>query len=318
MSTNFWYLDHARTQLGPVREDEFVRLIRQGAITRETLIWTAGMSEWRMAGQVPNVSSLFGPPALPSGVDAPASGAAAGGPVAGGHGVGPLNPVIPVWGFFWRSVVTLIGIVLIIPAPWVGPWFYKWLCERVSLPDGRPLTFSGKPGDIWYVFVGWGALMWLGQLQDGRYELLTVGVTWILGMLLLKWFCTHASTADGRLKLSFEGGYLPYIGWNILLALSFVTIIGWAWVMKYMLRWICQNVRGTAEFAFTGTGLAILWRTLVFVLLFVAIVAISVSFAVLGHAFVAGLLFLPIVLIPWLMRWYTCWMISQIAVRAEA
>jgi hypothetical protein len=142
-------------------------------------------------------------------------------------------------------------------------------------------------------------------------------VSSILGVLLLKWFCAHASTADGRLNLSFEGGYLPYIGWNILLVLSAFTIIGWAWVMKYMLRWICQNVRGTAEFAFTGIGLAILWRTLVFVLLFVAIVATSVSFAVLGRTLVAGLLCLLIILIPWLMRWYTCWMISQIAVRAE-
>jgi hypothetical protein len=285
MSTNFWYLDHARTQLGPVAEDEFVRLIRQGAITRETLIWTAGMGEWRMAGQVPNVSSLFGPPALPLGVDAP----------AGGLAEGPLNPVIPVWGFFWRSVVTLIGIVLIIPAPWVGPWFYKWLCERVSLPDGRPLTFSGGAGDIWYVFAGWGALMWIGQLKDGRYELLTIVVSWILGVLLLKWFCAHASTADGRLKLSFEGGYLPYIGWNILVALSALTIIGWAWVLKYQLRWICRNVRGTAEFAFTGTGLAILWRTLVVVLL--------------------SILIIPI---PWMMRWFTHWILSQVAVRAEA
>jgi hypothetical protein len=216
-------------------------------------------------------------------------------PLAGGPAMGPLHPAIPVWGLFWRSVVTVIGIVLIIPAPWVGPWFYKWLCEHVSLPDGRPLTFSGKPGDVWYVFVAWGALMWIGQLKEGRYELLTIVVSWILGVLLLKWVCTHTSTPDERLKLSFEGGYLPYIGWNILLALSAITIVGWAWVMKYMLRWICQNVRGTAEFAFTGTGLEILWRTLVVVLL--------------------SILIIPI---PWMMRWYTQWMFSQVAVRAEA
>jgi GYF domain 2 len=43
MSSNFWYLDRDRSQLGPVGEDEFVRLIRQGVITRETLMWTAGM-----------------------------------------------------------------------------------------------------------------------------------------------------------------------------------------------------------------------------------------------------------------------------------
>ena len=30
MSSNFWYLDRDHTQRGPVAEDEFVRLIRQG------------------------------------------------------------------------------------------------------------------------------------------------------------------------------------------------------------------------------------------------------------------------------------------------
>jgi GYF domain 2 len=292
MSSNFWYLDRDHTQRGPVAEDEFVRLIRQGVITRETMMWTAGMGEWRPAGQVPSVSALFGGPAPAIGAGAPVVGTGA---PAVGPALGPLGSAIPVWGFFWRSVVTLIGVVLIIPAPWVGPWFYKWLCERISLPDGRPLTFSGKPGDIWYVFVAWGALMWIGQLKEGRFELVTIALSWILGVLLLKWACAHASTPDERLKLSFEGGYLPYIGWNILLALSAITIIGWAWVMKYMLRWICQNVRGTAEFAFTGTGLEILWRTVVVVLL--------------------SILIIPI---PWMMRWYTQWMFSQVAVRTEA
>jgi hypothetical protein len=311
MSTNFWYLDRDHTQRGPVGEDEFVRLIGQGAITRETLIWTAGMTEWRMAGQVPNVTALFGPPALPLDAGAPTAGPA----------TGPLIPVIPVWGLFWRSVVTLIGVAAIIPAPWVGSEFYKWLCERVSLPDGRPLKFSGKPGDIWYVFVLWGAMFWIGGLTKlidddksgnllhffveseatslridlGYAQLAAMFLSWIFAVLLLKWFCAHASTADDRLKLSFEGGYLPYIGWNILLGLSALTIIGWAWVLKYQLRWICRNVRGTAEFAFTGTGLAILWRVIVVVLL--------------------SILIIPI---PWMMRWYAQWMLSQVAVRAEA
>ena len=66
MSSNFWYLDRDHTQRGPVGEDEFVRLIRQGVITRETQMWTAGMTEWRMAGQVPNVSALFGAPSAPA------------------------------------------------------------------------------------------------------------------------------------------------------------------------------------------------------------------------------------------------------------
>ncbi len=77
MSSNFWYLDRDHTQRGPVGEDEFVRLIRQGVITRETMMWTAGMSEWRPAGQVPSVAALFGASAPAIGAGAPVVGAPA-------------------------------------------------------------------------------------------------------------------------------------------------------------------------------------------------------------------------------------------------
>ena len=72
---------------------------------------------------------------------------------------------------------------------------------------------------------------------------------------------------------------------------SFVTIIGWAWVIKFTMQWICRNVRGTARFEFTATGLSVLWRTLVFALL--------------------SALVIPI---PWILRWYTTWYISQVSV----
>ena len=116
----------------------------------------------------------------------------------------------------------------------------------VSLPDGRPLTFSGRAGDIWYVFIAWSVLPMIGG-QFGWYSVpVTILLWWIFTVMVLKWFCAHASTADGSLKLSFEGGYLPYIGWNILLLLSVFTIVGGAWVMKYMLRWIAGHTPRTA------------------------------------------------------------------------
>src|SRR5262249_43070666 len=95
MSSNFWYLDRDHTQRGPVGEDEFVSLIRQGTITRETMMWTAGMGEWRAAGQVASISALFGAPA--PAVDIGASAGAAGAPAVG-PATGPLSSVIPVWG----------------------------------------------------------------------------------------------------------------------------------------------------------------------------------------------------------------------------
>jgi hypothetical protein len=289
MSADFWFLDREHKQCGPVGEEEFVRLVRAGTIGRETQMWTAGMNEWRMAGQVERFAPLFGPSGPPS---VPPAGS-----TSSVSATGALIPSFPVWGLFGRSLLVMIGFLLIIPSPWTGTWFYKWLCERVALPDGSPLKFAGQPGDIWYVFIAWSVSIWIGQFPYGNAdqfhygELVTIPLSWILGVLFFRWICSKVGTEDGTLRLSFEGGYLPYIGWNLLLGLSFITIIGWAWVAKFMMQWICRNVRGTAEFDFTATGLSILWRTLVAVLLTILIIPI-----------------------PWVMQWYAQWMISQVSV----
>jgi hypothetical protein len=108
MSSDFWFLDREHKQCGPVGEDEFVKLIRRGTISRETQIWTAGMSEWRMAGQVDRLAALFGISGPPA-VDGRASSVA---PTAA------LNASFPVWGLFGRSLLVMIGFLLIIPSPW--------------------------------------------------------------------------------------------------------------------------------------------------------------------------------------------------------
>jgi hypothetical protein len=57
------------------------------------------------------------------------------------------------------------------------------------------------------------------------------------------------------------------------------------------MRWNCRNVAGTRrEIVFNATGLQVLWRTLVFAL---------------GFAF--------LIPIPWVLRWYVCWYVSQFA-----
>ncbi len=74
MADDVYYLDGARNQQGPVPGAEVARLIRNGAIRRDTLVWYAGMPEWRPAGQVNDFASLFAqaaappqrPPAAPS------------------------------------------------------------------------------------------------------------------------------------------------------------------------------------------------------------------------------------------------------------
>jgi hypothetical protein len=209
---------------------------------------------------------------------------------------GALRPSLPVWGLFGRTLLVALGNLLIVPAPWTVPYLYRFLCEHVTLPDGRRLKFTGQPGDIWYVLVGVAALPWVHTLAEHAGFPQHLGLIWMLALaaltvLLFRWFCANLKSEDGTLSVAFEGGIWPYIGWYILLLVSFVTIVGWAWVLKYMMQWICRNVRGTVAFDFTATGLAILWRAVGAILLCVLIIPI-----------------------PWVHRWLASWLVSQIIV----
>jgi hypothetical protein len=207
-----------------------------------------------------------------------------------------LQPTLPVWGLLGRTLLVALGTILVVPAPWTATYYYKFLVDHVALPDGKRLRFTGQAGDIWYVFVAIAALAWIQGLAQHSERFQHLGLLWALMLAALTvrifiWFCANLKSEDDRLSVSFEGGYWPYIGWYLLLMVSFITIIGWAWVIKYMMQWICRNVRGTVGFDFQATGLQILWRTLV-----------------------AGLLGILIIPFPWVHRWYVNWFISQVAV----
>jgi len=60
-----YYLDAARNQQGPVPPDEVARFIRNGTIRRDTMVWFAGMPDWRAASQVSEFAPLFDQAAPP-------------------------------------------------------------------------------------------------------------------------------------------------------------------------------------------------------------------------------------------------------------
>lgn len=62
-----WYLGVNGQQLGPFDFAALAQQVSNSALTAETLAWKQGMSQWAPAGQVPELSSLFGqaPPPLP-------------------------------------------------------------------------------------------------------------------------------------------------------------------------------------------------------------------------------------------------------------
>jgi len=210
--------------------------------------------------------------------------------IAGGYGGGALSIEFGILEFTWRSIVVLIGLLFVIPAPWALVWYLKWIVTCVHVP-GRPnLTFTGSALTVagWYfgfivlaIAVALTGLQWLDNLMSI--------VQFALYWLLIKWLVANLASGGQPLGLSFSGSFWAYLGWNILVVLAIITIIGWAWVEVAQLRWLCRNIQGTRrEVVFTGTGLEFLWRSIVAVL--------------------ASLFIIPI---PWMYRWMMRWLASQ-------
>ncbi len=63
-----WFAGIDGTQVGPLSPAELGNMVKSGKLTRTTLVWKEGFSGWTEAGQVPDLSGLFGsvPPPLPS------------------------------------------------------------------------------------------------------------------------------------------------------------------------------------------------------------------------------------------------------------
>jgi hypothetical protein len=192
--------------------------------------------------------------------------------------------------FTWRTLVLLIGMILVIPIPWLLVWYIKWFVPRVTVP-GRPnLSFEGNAMTIVPWFFGAVVIaIAISFIDSQALGILETIAQFALYWLFLKWFMANLASNGQPLRLGFSGTLWVYIGWNVLAVLAIFTIIGWAWVFTAQLRWFCRNIQGTRrEVVFLGTGLEFLWRSLV-----------------------AGFLSLLLIPIPWMYRWMAGWLASQ-------
>jgi hypothetical protein len=277
MSNRVWFYASDGLQKGPFPEAQFRGLIAQGTVRADTLVWADGMAAWQKAGEVPGLLS-GAPPAVPM----------AGGPPSPGHSGGPLSVDLPLWTFLGWWILLMIGNVLVVPAPWISTGYYRWLFPRIHVPQRPNISFTGQVGDIWYVLIGLALTSYAGFI-GGSIQLASIPLQAYLSWMVLRWVVRNISSNGQPIPMMFEGGALSFVGWQLLLMLSLITIIGWAWVMAAWMRWLCRNIGGTRrEMIFTATGLQLLWRTL---------------------AFSFGCLF--IIPIPWLLRWYATWFMTQ-------
>ncbi|KJC41905.1 hypothetical protein UB31_25380 [Bradyrhizobium sp. LTSP849] len=287
-----WFYASEGKQQGPYPEGQFRDLIAQGVVRPDTLVWSEGMAGWQKAAEIPGLVGGGGaPPMVPAG-GPPMMGAGgyAGAGYTGAGGGGSLSVDFGILEFTWRSIVMLIGMCFIIPVPWVFVWYTKWIVSCVKVP-GRPnLSFTGNAMTLvpWYFgFVVLAIAIALFGSASLNNVIFIVQV--VLYWLLLKWMVANLASNEQPLGLSFTGSVWAYIGWNLLFAISIITIVGWAWVAAAQIRWMCRNIQGTRrDIIFRGSGLGILWRGIV-------------------AAILSGF----IIPIPWVYRWIMNWFASQ-------
>jgi hypothetical protein len=280
MASRSWFFATDGQQHGPYSEDQFRDLIGKGDIRPGTYVWSEGMAAWQFAGDVPGLLSS-GPPAVSQTGARPA--------VTGVQGAAAFSLDVGVWELFWRSLVLVIGFLLIIPVPWALVWYWRWFVSHVHVAQWPNLGFTGRPMDLWWYLAAFVLQVCAAFVDSQLLNLVSAAVQLVLYWLLLRWFIANISSNGQPLSLRFEGSFWAYFGWNILFLVAALTIIGWAWVAAAWARWTCRNISGSPhEIFFIATGWEILWRTLA--------------------CGVASMFIIPI---PWVSRWYAGWYVSQ-------
>ncbi len=213
----------------------------------------------------------------------------------GGEAGQPLAFTGGIWPLLGRSLLVAIGQALVIPSPWTTTSFYRWFVDHIQLPYGKQARFEGQPGDIWYIFMLLALCSYVGYVNDWL-QFLIIPLTMLFYLFIMRWFLANLTWERRSAALAFSGSYWGLLGWAVLFAISFITVIGWAWVMTAMTRWLRRNVEWSSlRLSFIASGWGVLWRSLLFVLSCVFIIPI-----------------------PWTLHWYIGWMISQFCLSERA
>ena len=236
MAERSWYIANAGVQQGPYPESQFLNFVAAGQINADTLVWTDGMAAWQRAGDIPGLMAAGRAP--PSPPPRPLRGGASSPDVhPGGDAV---TADFGVWALLGRVLLAGIGVVLIIPAPWAMTSYYRWFIAHLRVPTIPEIGFTGRAGDIWWVFVLIGLFAYAGVPQVSHHipyvhhshylRLLVLLVEPVLSWLIVRWIVANLASQGQPLSARFAGSIWGFIGWNLLLYLSVVTIVGWAWV----------------------------------------------------------------------------------------
>src|ERR1700742_4939360 len=220
MSERSWFYAAQGQQQGPFAEAQFRNLIARNTVTPDTLVWTDGMSGWQRAGDVPGlVGGRSAPPPMPAGRGMQPAAAAQydGGGQYGttdyqavdryGGGGGPLSFEAGGFPLLGQTLLYGLGLFLVVPAPGLATGYYRWGAPKVQVPDRPNLGFTGQPMDIWWAFVGLGALIYVGFLGS-IFKLVGIVGDAYLAWIILRWVLSHLSSNGQPLPITFNGSVM--------------------------------------------------------------------------------------------------------------
>lgn len=294
-----WYSAVNGQQQGPFGEQQFRAMIGRGEVRADTLVWSASLPGWTKAGDVPGLipAAMRTPSAVPPVPLPGAPGQAAYPPVSyqqasqypGGEPGAPMVTRAGPFGLLGRMLLVALCQLLIIPSPWANAAVYRWFTSTVDLPNGKRVVFNGRGGDIWYIFMAAALCGLIGAIHL-VVQFLLIPLTALFYLMIVRWYFANLTWEGQRQPLQFTGAYIGFLGWSALMTISFLSIIGWAWVMTAQTRWICRHVEGSSQrLSFVGSGWGVLWRT-----------------------FVLTITCIFIIPIPWMMCWFVRWWVSQL------
>lgn len=203
----------------------------------------------------------------------------------------------------WGLLAGVLSL-FVIPAAWGAVAFYRWFVSNISFSDGTQASFEGRGGQVWVYFVIAMLLGFVPQLSRAVEDpaaslfvslglpILLLPISAAVWLKIIRWFFSSIRLSCGT-NLNFNGSYVPYLGWMLLVTLSVYTIIGWAWASVAMLRWVCRNIEGgDNQVVFIGSGWGFLWR-----------------------GFLAALASIFIIPAPWMAVWIVRWFSRNILIR---
>jgi len=247
-----WFYAYQGKSVGPVSQDEFLRLIEAGTITSETLVWHEGMKDWtkhETIKQQPDTASVQVSPATET--------------PAGGHGETPnkdlmaqaLTALQGQWGLAIGTCVVL-GFVCVLAAviPLIGNVISFLISGALAL--GVATFFlaiaRGQEAQLPMVF---GGFQRFGSALGAYFFMALFTILWTLLLIIpgiiasLSYSMTYYIMADdpsigcrdaisrskemmNGMKWKFFCLGFRFIGWSLLCCLTLG--IGFLWLVPYM------------------------------------------------------------------------------------